>query len=139
MPDASRPWRMIHRSITTSERLGAVSDSAWRLHQLLLISQDDFGCFPWIHAMVRSLIAGASWTPTQANEFLRELVTVQAVSNTDSLLTIWRGEELNGAPKSGDELWQKPRRYVTQGNKYEKLIENLLSPPEKPSRVRPLT
>ena len=124
MPDASRPWRMIHRSITTSERLGKVSDSAFRLFTLLFVNQDDDGCYPWTPNHVRALISGTPWTLDQADQLYDELAAVQLVRPPRAdyippaypMLTIYRGAELNGHAKSGTRNWLKVRRYAPDGS-----------------------
>jgi len=134
MPDQSRPFRRLHRSITSSERLSSVSDGAWRLAILLLANQDDDGCYPWTPSMIRSLIAGTQWTIEDAESYCKELVRTQYVQNnylvrTQSVLSdgtenripclrIWRGAELNGVPKSGSTAWREPRRYAVDGSTY---------------------
>lgn len=117
MPEASRPSRIIYRSLASSDRLAGVSDGAWRLFVLLLLYQDDEGRVPWSSpTMVRSIIVGTPWTREQADGYCEELARIGAVVRDDAFLVIRRGKELNGAPKSGDARWRAPRRYaVSEG------------------------
>ena len=132
MPEIARPSRVIHRSITTSERLAAVSDSAWRLYVLLLVNQDDEGRYPWSPFMVRALVVGTQWSVQDAERFKDELVRTQLVLSKDSVLTVRRGAELNGVPKSGTPSWQTPRIYATDGGTYSVRTEDVLSTDSEP-------
>ena len=106
-----REWRRIYRSITSSDRLAKVSDSAWRLYVLLLVNQDDQGSIPWTRTMVRTLIAGSTWTEEQAATWAKELMIRDLVKADGDMLTIRRGAELNGPPKSGSQSYKTPRLY----------------------------
>ena len=108
-----REWRKVHRSITSSDRLANVSDSAWRLYVLFLVNQDDRGAYPWTKPLIRTLIAGTSWTEEQAAAYAEELRSCGLVEPDGDMLIIRRGSELNGPPTNGPPGYRIPRLYTS--------------------------
>lgn len=93
-----RPWRKLHAGIITSDKLATVSDSAAWLFALLVVAQDDEGCYPWTPAKVRALCVGRNWTSARTATFLNELVAARLVEMEGQMLRIIGGGEKNGKP-----------------------------------------
>ena len=108
---ATRPWRAIHDSWLSSERLGAASDQAIILWHMLNTRQDDAGRFHWTRIRVLTLVAVRGWTYEEATEHLSELARVGSVTVSGEWVTLHRGDELNGTPHSGSKESMIPRFY----------------------------
>ena len=103
-----REWRKVHRSLTSSERIAQVSYPARWLYTLLLVNQDDEGSYPWTATMVRSITVTTEWTVIEASTYLEELKSQGLVDQQAQRVTIRRGVEFNGNPKSNS---RKPLVY----------------------------
>jgi hypothetical protein len=124
-----RDWRKVYRSITSSERLASVSDSAAWLYVLLLVNQDDDGCYPWTPAMVKALTATRDWSLDQATELLGELCGVGAADYTEDrrIVTLYQGALMNGVPR--DSHSREPRRYHVTADVRQEAAEPAAEPP----------
>lgn len=112
----TRPWRAIHDSWLSSERLGGVTDSAIVMFHMLNTRQDDSGRFPWTPVMVRSLTAVRPWSFAQATRFLHELASAGIVTLSGDWVTLRRGADMNGTPTSGSKESLIPRFYQQYTN-----------------------
>ncbi len=96
-----RPWRKVYGQpgLMSSDGLAGVSDSAFALYTLLLLAQDDAGCYPWTPAKIRNLGSCRGWTGTKAAALLKELVTAKLVESWGEVLHVMEGEIKNGRPR----------------------------------------
>jgi hypothetical protein len=93
-----RPWRKVHAGLITSDKLANVSDGAAFLYTLLLVAQDDAGCYPWTPAKVRALCVNRPWTSSKITALVKELVGASLVEACGTVLHIGEGEAKNGQP-----------------------------------------
>lgn len=100
-----RPWRKVHAGLITSDKLARVSDGAAFMYTLLLVAQDDAGCYPWTPAKVRALCVNRPWSGTKIAGFVSELVDARLVEACDTVLHITEGEAKNGKPNFSREPW----------------------------------
>ena len=107
----TRPWRAVHDSWLSSERLGAASDRAVILWNMLNTRQDDAGRFHWTPVRVLGLVALRRWTLEQASLYLADLARVGSVTVVGEWVTLHRGAELNGTPTAGSKDSLIPRFY----------------------------
>ena len=96
-----RNRRFLYSNITGSERLGAVSFPAKWLWTLLVVAQDDMGSFPWFPLRVRLLTPGTPWSLREVDRLRDELIKAGLATVKDDMVTLYKGEEFNGVPKSG--------------------------------------
>lgn len=103
--DAVRPWRKVYAGLVTSDKLAKVSDAAAFLYTLLLVAQDDTGCYPWTPAKVRALCVNRPWNGSKIASLVKELVAAKLVEPYDTVLHIVEGEAKNGKPNFSREPW----------------------------------
>jgi len=100
-----RPWRKVHAGLITSDKLAKVSDGAAFMYTLLLVAQDDAGCYPWTPAKIRALCVNRPWNGAKIASFVKELVEADLVEACDTVLHIVEGEAKNGKPNFSREPW----------------------------------
>jgi len=100
-----RPWRKVYAGIITSDKVALVSDGAAFLYTLLLVAQDDAGCYPWTPAKVRSLCANRSWSGTKIASFIKQLASAGLVFTNGAVLQIAEGQAKNGKPHNYPDTW----------------------------------
>jgi hypothetical protein len=93
-----RDWRKLYASIIASERLGGMTDAAFRLFVLLVVAQDDEGKYPWTPTKIRSLCVGTNWDSYGSNTALSELSESGVAVLRDGFVYLTNGAALNGTP-----------------------------------------
>ena len=132
-----RDWRKLHSSIIASERLGGLSDAAFRLFVLLVVAQDDEGKYPWTPTKVRSLCVGTNWDSYGSDTVLSELSQSGVAVLRDGFVYLTNGPELNGTPTNSklwphvyknDEIQQSNSISDTALSEYSHSTDRVLSP-----------
>jgi len=132
-----RDWRKLHSSIIASERLGGLSDAAFRLFVLLVVAQDDEGKYPWTPTKVRSLCVGTDWDSYGSDTVLSELSQSGVAVLRDGFVYLTNGPELNGTPTNSklwphvyknDEIQQSNSISDTALSEYSHSTDRVLSP-----------
>lgn len=93
-----RDWRKLYSSVIASERLGGISDKAFRLFALLVVAQDDEGKYPWTPTKVKALCIGTNWDSRGSDSALSELRERGVAQLRQGYVFLTNGAELNGTP-----------------------------------------
>lgn len=93
-----REWRKVYKSLSTSQRAGQITDSAFALYAIALLHQDDAGRIPWNKPFARSITATRDWSWEQTQTLASEIVSAKLAWMEGGFLYIVKGKELNGKP-----------------------------------------
>ena len=121
-----RGWRKLHSNIVASEKLGGISDAAFRLFTLLVVAQDDEGKYPWSATKIRSLTIGTSWNAKATEAALNQLRDSGVAELKDGFVYLAKGMAHNGVPHNS-----KQQPFVYEAEPVEQSIDSSESVPRR--------